>query len=114
MTVVSYFCLFISLVLITPYCFGSIPNCENGLKKQENCTGDLNYPITFENWDEFIHQNPVKSCISENITKTPKTPIIVNLSLELDRILNVDQIRNVIESSLLSNLRQKYVVKIFN
>ena len=151
MTVVSFFCLFISLVLSTPYCFGSKPNHENGW---ENCTDDLNYPITFENWDEFIHQNlnscilvlstpccfgskpnhenggekqekctgdlnyPItfddefdwdefihqnlNSCISENIKKTPKTPITVNLSIELDRILNVDQSRNVIEISLLS------------
>ena len=145
MTVVSFFCLFISLVLSTPYCFGAEPNHENGW---ENCTGDLNYPITFENWDEFIHQNlnscilvlstpcqgenggekqkkctgdldyPITfgdefdwdkihqnlhSCIIENITKTPQTPIIVNLSIELDRILDIDQSRNVIEISLLSN-----------
>ena len=59
MTVVSFFCLFISLVLSTPYCFGAEPNHENSL---ENCTDALNYPITFENWDEFIHQN-LNSCI---------------------------------------------------
>ena len=155
MTVVSFFCLFISLVLSTPYCLGAEPNHENGL---ENCTDDLNYPITFENWDEFIHQNlnscilvlstpccfgskpnnenggekqencaghlnyPITfgdeidwdkihqnlhSCIIENITKTPQTPIKVNLSIELDRILNVDQSRNVSEIFLLSNFKAK-------
>ena len=103
MTVVSFFCLFISLVLSTPYCLGAEPNHENGW---ENCTDDLNYPITFENWNEFIHQN-LNSCIIEHITKTPKTQMIVNLSIELDRILNIDQSRNVIEISLLSNFKAK-------
>jgi hypothetical protein len=82
---------------------GAEPNHENGL---ENCTDDLNYPITFENWNEFIHQN-LSSCIIEQITKTPKTQMIVNLSIELDRILNIDQSRNVIEISLLSNFKAK-------
>ena len=149
MTVVSFFCLFISLVLSTTYCFGAEPNHENGLK---NCTDDLNYPITFENWNEFIHQNlnscilvlstpccfgskpnhekqknctgdlndPITfgdefdwnpwdwdSCISENIKKTPKTQVKVNLSIELDRILNVDQSRNVSEIFLMSNFKAK-------
>ena len=45
MTVVSFFCLFISLVLSTPCCFGAEPNHENGWEMQENCTGDLNCPI---------------------------------------------------------------------
>ena len=159
MTVVSFFCLFISLVLSTPYCFGAEPNHENGL---ENCTDNLNYPITFENWNEFIHQNlnscilvlstpccfgskpnnendgekqenctddlnsiafanwdtftefihqNLNSCISENITRSPKTPTTVNLSIELDRILNVDQSRNVIEISLLSNTVNIYRYK---
>ena len=147
MTVVSFFCLFISLVLSTSYCFGTGPNHENGW---ENCTDDLNYQMTFENWNEFIHQNlnscilvlstpccfgskpnhekqknctgdlndPItfgdefdwdkfihqnlSSCIIENITKTPNTSITVNLSIELDRILDIDQSRNVIEISLLS------------
>ena len=150
MTVVSFFCLFISLVLSTPYCLGAEPNHENGW---ENCTDDLNYPIRFENWDEFIHQNhnscilvlstpccsktnqekqknctgdlndPItfgdefdwdkfihqnlNSCIIESITKTPKTQMIVNLSIELDRILNIDQSRNVSEISLLSSFKAK-------
>jgi hypothetical protein len=153
MTVFSFFCLFISLVLSTPYCLGAEPNHENGW---ENCTDDLNHPITFENWDEFIHQNhnscilvlstpccfgskpnngekqknctgdynnPItfgdefdwdkfihqnlNSCIIEHITKTPKTQMIVNLSIELDRILNIDQSRNVSEISLLSNFKAK-------
>ena len=153
MTVVSFFCLFISLVLSTSYCFGAGPNHENGW---ENCTDDLNYPMTFENWNEFIHQNlnscilvlstpccfgskpnnenvgekqknctgdmdytitfdeeldwdpwDWDSCISENIKKTPKTQVKVNLSIELDRILNVDQSRNVSEIFLLSNFKAK-------
>ena len=94
MTVVSFFCLFISLVLITPYCFGLMPNHE----KHENCTD----AIEFETWDEFM-VNKQNNCIGENITKTQ----IVNLSIELDRILNIDQSRNVIEISLLSNFKAK-------
>ena len=99
MTVVCFCFIFISLVLIPSYCLGSKPNHENGWENQDNCTDDLDFPIVFENWDEFIHQN-LNSCIGENIRKTPKSHIIVNLTIELDRILNVDQSRNVIENYL--------------
>ena len=90
----------------TPCCFGSNPNHENGGEKQKNCADDLNYQITFDNefnWDPWDWD----SCISENIKKTPKTQVKVNLSIELDRILNVDQSRNVSEIFLLSNFKVK-------
>ena len=96
MTVVCFCFIFISLVFIAPYCFGSKPNHENGW---ENCTDDLKNPIEFETWEELLDEKLIY-CIGENITKTPKTPITVDLSLELDRILNVDQSRNVIKNYL--------------
>ena len=75
-----------------------MPNHENDWEnKEKDCTDYLNYPITFEDWDELMDPQ-LNYCMKENITKTPESHIRVNLTLELDRILNVDQSRNVIEN----------------